>query len=188
MKNRQSQIIAICGGSGSGKSTLARKFLQAAILATDSFYKDLEDLTPRQDGTYDFDHPSTVALDELAQACLTLASGEAVDIPVYSMLSCKREGKQTVPPPKSGIIVVEGIFAFHSPMDEIASLKIFIDTPIDQRMARRLRRDVQRGRSSRETIARSLQVEDAYSRYVEPIKSLADLILMGEEMHGGMLA
>ena len=104
------------------------------------------------------------------------------------MLSCKREGKQTVPPPKSGIIVVEGIFAFHSPMDEIASLKIFIDTPIDQRMARRLRRDVQRGRSSRETIARSLQVEDAYSRYVEPMKSLADLILMGEEMHGGMLA
>jgi uridine kinase len=66
-------------------------------------------------------------------------------------------------------------------------LRIFIDTPIDQRMARRLRRDVERGRSTLDTIRHSLQVESAYTRFVEPMRELADLILMGEEMRGGFL-
>lgn len=51
-------------------------------------------------------------------------------------------------------------------------------------MARRLRRDVERGRSTLDTIRHSLQVEESYSRYVEPMRELADLVLMGEEMHG----
>jgi uridine kinase len=96
-------------------------------------------------------------------------------------------GTQLVPPPKNKIIVVEGIFAFHSPLNDIATLRIFIDTPVDQRMARRLRRDVERGRATLDTIRHSLHVEEAYSRYVEPMRHLADLILMGEEMHGGFV-
>ncbi|HND08712.1 MAG TPA: hypothetical protein PL012_23710, partial [Candidatus Obscuribacter sp.] len=105
-------------------------------------------------------------------------------IPVYDMRSCKRVGEQIVPPPERSIVVVEGIFAFHSPLRELATLKIFIDTPIDQRMARRLRRDVERGRSTLDTIRHSLAVEEAYTRYVEPMRELADLVLMGEEMNG----
>ncbi len=67
MRRRPSQIIAVCGGSGSGKSTLARKFVGAAVLATDSFYKDVDDLTPKEDGTFDFDHPDAVNLEEAAE-------------------------------------------------------------------------------------------------------------------------
>lgn len=184
MRRRPSQIIAICGGSGSGKSTLARKFVGAAVLATDSFYKDIDDLRPREDGTFDFDHPDAVDLDECADACIKLADGEDIMIPVYEMRSAKRVGQQMVPAPKNSIVVIEGIYAFHSPLHEIATLRIFIDTPIDQRMARRLRRDVERGRSTLESIQYSLHVEEAYSRYVEPMRHLADLILMGEEMRG----
>jgi len=184
---RNAQIIAICGGSGSGKSTLAKKFVGASILSTDSFYKDLDELTPSEDGTFDFDHPQAVDLDACAAACLKLAQGDEVMIPVYEMRSGKRVGTQLVPAPKNHIVVVEGIFAFHAPLHEVATLRIFIDTPIDQRMARRLRRDVERGRSTLDTIRHSLQVEEAYSRFVEPMRDLADLILMGEEMHGGFL-
>jgi uridine kinase len=185
MQERIAQIIAICGGSGSGKSTLARKFVGAAMLTTDHFYKDLADLKPREDGTFDFDHPSSVDLMEAADACLGLAKGEDVTIPVYDMRSCKRTGTQLVAAPKNKLVVIEGIFAFHSPLHEIATLRIFIDTPIDQRMARRIRRDVERGRSTLETIKLSLLVEDSYERFIEPMKGLADLILMGEEMKGG---
>lgn len=184
MAKKFPQIIAICGGSGSGKSTLARKFVGAAILSTDSFYKDLDDLTPKEDGSFDFDHPSAIDLEACAQACQKLARGEDTTIPVYSMRSCTRVGEQIVPAPQRKIVVIEGIFAFYSPLNELATLRIFIDTPIDQRMARRLRRDVERGRSTLETIKHSLQVEAAYMRYVEPMRDLADLILMGEEMHG----
>ena len=69
----------------------------------------------------------------------------------------------------------------------LKDVKIFIDTPIDQRMARRIRRDSERGRSTMDTIRHSLQVEDAYTRYIEPMRDVADLILMGEEMRGGFL-
>lgn len=184
MKRKNAQIIAICGGSGSGKSTLARKFVGAAVLSTDSFYKDIKDLVPGEDGSFDFDHPSSVALDECAEAASRLAAGEDVLIPVYDMRSCKRVGDQVVPATTKRIVIVEGIFAFYAPLHELATLRIFIDTPIDQRMARRLRRDVERGRSTLDTIRHSLQVEEAYSRYVEPMRELADLILMGEEMNG----
>lgn len=187
MPHRIPQIIAICGGSGSGKSTLARKFIGASVLATDSFYKDITELTPREDGTYDFDHPSAADLEACAEACLKLADIEDVTIPVYDMRTCMRVGTQVVPAPPNRIVVVEGIFAFHSPLHEIATLRIFIDTPVDQRMARRLRRDHQRGRSTLETIRHSLYVEEAYTRYVEPMRHLADLVLMGEEMKGGFL-
>jgi uridine kinase len=184
MKKKHPQIIAICGGSGSGKSTLAKKFIGASILSTDSFYRDLSNLVPAEDGSFDFDHPSAVALDELAIACQKLAAGEDVTIPVYDMRSSRRVGKQIVAASPKRIVVVEGIFAFHSPLAEVSTLKIFIDTPIDQRMARRLRRDVERGRSTLDTIRHSLLVEEAYTRNVEPMKGLADLVLMGEEMHG----
>jgi len=187
MQHRFPQIIAVCGGSGSGKTTLAKKFVGAAILSTDHFYKDLDDLTPKEDGSYDFDHPSAVDLDECAEACLKLAESEDITIPVYDMRTCKRVGTQVMPAPKSKIVVIEGIFAFHSPLHDIATLKIFIDTPIDQRLARRLRRDIDRGRSEIETIKRSLHVEESYARYVEPMRDLADLILMGDEIKGAFL-
>jgi uridine kinase len=187
MRKRNSQIIAICGGSGSGKSTLAQKFVGAAVLSTDHFYRDLEDLAPREDGSYDFDHPSAIDLEGCAEACLKLADAEDAIIPVYDMRTCKRVGTQMVPAPKNKIVVIEGIFAFHSPLHDIATLRIFIDTPVDQRMARRLRRDVERGRSTLDTIRHSIEVEEAYTRYVEPMRHLADLILMGEEMRGGFL-
>jgi uridine kinase len=187
LKKKSAQIIAICGGSGSGKTTLARKFTGAAILSTDSFYKDISDLVPRADGSFDFDHPSAIDLEGCAQACLKLASGEDAIIPVYDMRSATRVGNQIVPAPLKKIVVIEGIFSFHNPIQEVATLKIFIDTPIDQRMARRIRRDSERGRSTMDTIRHSLQVEEAYTRYIEPMRDLADLVLMGEEMRGGIL-
>jgi len=185
--NKAAQIIAICGGSGSGKTTLARKFVGAAVLSTDSFYKDISVLKPRKDGTFDFDIPSSVDLEECAAACVKLAGGEDVTIPVYDMLSCTRTGEQIVVAPSRQIVIIEGIFSFHSPIRDVATLKIFIDTPIDQRMARRIRRDSERGRSTMDTIRHSLQVEDAYTHYIAPMRDAADLILMGEEMRGGFL-
>jgi uridine kinase len=187
MRKRSAQIIAICGGSGSGKSTLGRKFVGASIVATDHFYKSLDKVDLNPDGSYDFDHPSAVDLEACAEACVKLSEGEDVWIPVYEMRTCRRMGTQLVPAPKNGIVIVEGIFAFHSPLDEICSLKIFIDTPVDQRLARRIRRDVERGRNLIETIKHSIHVEEAYTRYIEPMRHSADLILMGDEIKGGFI-
>lgn len=182
MRKRSAQIIAVCGGSGSGKSTLSKKFVGASIVATDHFYKSLDKLDLNADGSYDFDHPSAVDLDACAESLLKLADGEDVWIPVYDMRTCRRMGTQLIPAPSKGIVIVEGIFAFHSPLDSVSTLRIFIDTPVDQRMARRIRRDVERGRNTIETIKHSIHVEEAYTRYIEPMRQLADLVLMGDEI------
>ena len=184
MRKRSAQIIAVCGGSGSGKSTLSKKFVGASIVATDHFYKSLEKLDLNPDGSYDFDHPSAVDLEACADACVKLSQGEDAWIPVYDMRTCRRMGNQLIPAPERNIVIIEGIFAFHSPLEEICSLRIFIDTPADQRMARRIRRDVERGRNLIETIKHSIHVEEAYTRYIEPMRKLADLVLMGDEIKG----
>jgi uridine kinase len=183
LDNKTAQIIAICGGSGSGKTTLASKFIGASVLSTDSFYKDVSELTPRPDGTYDFDHPDAIDLAGCAEACLNLAAGRDTIIPLYDMVSAKRVGQKTVTAPARNIVIIEGIFCFHEPIRQICTLKIFLDTPIDQRMARRIRRDSERGRSTIETIRHSISVEEAYTQYIEPMRELADLIL-GDEMRG----
>lgn len=187
MRKRSAQIIAICGGSGSGKSTLARKFVGSAIVATDYFYKSLDKLDLNPDGSYDFDHPSAVDLEACAESCLKLSEGEDTWVPVYDMRTCRRMGTQLIAAPKNNIVIIEGIFAFHSPLDAICTLKIFIDTPVDQRMARRIRRDVERGRNTIETIKHSIHVEEAYIRHIEPLKQHADLVLMGDETKGASL-
>jgi uridine kinase len=169
-------IVLICGGSGSGKSTLATKF-HGAILSTDSFYVGKSRMTPDAEGRYDFDNPSAVALQECREAALALTRGEAAEIPDYDMIMSERVGTKSVEPHQSGIVVIEGIFALHSPMREIGDLRIFIDTPIDLRVSRRIRRDAERGRSEIETLRHAIHVEAAYEKLIEPMKAYANVVL-----------
>lgn len=169
-------IILICGGSGSGKSTLATKF-HGAIISTDDFYLGKNQMTPNAEGQYDFDTPSAVALDECREAALALARGKAVEIPNYDMILSERVGTKRVKPHQSGMVVVEGIFVLHLPLREIGDLRIFIDTPIDLRVARRIRRDVERGRSETEILQRAIHVETAYKKLIEPMKQYANVVL-----------
>jgi len=174
---REGMIILICGGSGSGKTTLSKKFSEAAIISTDNFYIGKSRMKPLPNGEYDFDDPSAVALHECTEVALALASGKEAHIPDYDMVSSERIGRIKVLPAKSKFVIIEGIFALHEPLRKIGDLKIFIDTPLDQRVARRIRRDAERGRSEIEIIRHSLLVEEAYKKHIEPMKKHADLIL-----------
>lgn len=175
MKKRQ--IILICGGSGSGKSTLAKKFKDAAIISTDNFYIGKSKMMPMGNGEYDFDDPSAVDLDECAQIALELADGKEVLVPEYDMVTSERIGQIKITPAKSGLVIIEGVFALHERLRQIGDLKIFIDTPTDERLARRIKRDSERGRSEAEIIKHSIQVEESHKNHIEPMKQYADLIL-----------
>lgn len=170
-------IVLIAGGSGSGKSTLAKKFIGAAVISTDDFYKGKSKMVVDEDGNYNFDELGAVDLQECAEAAKRLATGKVVEIPDYDMVISERVGTKKVQPPRNGFVVVEGIFALCEPLRLIGDIKIFIDTPIDLRVARRIRRDTERGRSAIETIRWSLMVEEAYEKYVEPTRQFADVIL-----------
>lgn len=171
------QIILICGGSGSGKSTLAKKFKDAAIISTDNFYVGKSKMTPMENGEYNFDDPSAVDLDECAQMALDLAGGKEVLVPEYDMVVSERVGWIKIAPTESGLVIIEGVFALHERLRKIGGLKIFIDTPTDERLARRIKRDGERGRTEEEIIKHSTHVEAAHKKHIEPMKQYADLIL-----------
>lgn len=173
-------IILITGGSGSGKSTLAKKF-SGTLLSTDDFYIGKSKMTPDEKGEYDFDQPESVDLGECCRAVKSLEKGEEVEVPEYDMTTSERVGVKKIRPFPSRIVIVEGIFALHSPLREIGDLLIFIDTPMELRVARRIKRDLERGRSEIDSLGRAIQVEEAYKRNIEPMRKYANVLLGHEE-------
>lgn len=80
-------------------------------------------------------------------------------------------------PEDAKFLVVEGIFSFYSPLRELADLKIYIDVPTELRVARRMIRDEQKGRSDIQTLSWSVTVEKNHQKYIEPMKKFADIII-----------
>lgn len=171
-------VILICGGSCSGKSVFAKLFNNAVILEQDHFYLPKKKMKPDTEGKYNYDVPESIDITECAEAAKILASGKPATIPVYDMKISDRVGTQTITPkPDTKFVVVEGIFTFHPPLRELGDLKIFIDTPTEIRVARRMLRDEEKGRSELDTLAWSITVEKYHRLHVEPMKQFADLII-----------
>ena len=170
--------ILICGGSCSGKSVFAHMFRNAFILEMDHFYVGKHDMKPQPDGSFDFDAPESVNIKECADAVKALTTGQPVTIPVYDMVTSDRTGTQTIQLKESDkFIVVPGIFSFNEPLRDLGNLKIYIDTPREIRVARRMIRDVAKGRNDIDTLAWSITVEKNHQKYIEPMKQYADLVI-----------
>lgn len=171
-------IILICGGSCSGKTIFAHFFRNAFVLPMDHFYFGKASMKKGKDGSYNFDAPSSVDIKGCAKAALSLAEGKATTIPVYDMKTSDRTGTQILHiPEKTKFLIVEGIFSFYSPLREIGDLKIYLDIPPEIRVARRMIRDVEKGRSGIDTLAWSIVVEKNHREHIEPMKKYADLIV-----------
>lgn len=176
MKN--ATVILVCGGSCSGKSVFARMFNHAFILEMDHFYFGKKDMKPLPDGSLDFDAPESVDIADVARAANELKSGNEATIPVYDMVTSDRTGTQKIQLKSDDkFIVIPGIFAFHSPLRDLGDIKIFIDTPREIRVARRMIRDVAKGRNDIDTLAWSITVEKNHQKYIEPMKQYADLVI-----------
>ena len=177
MKNVQ--IILITGGSGSGKSEFATWYKNALVIELDSFYRPLKDVPKDGSGNYDFDTPEAVNIAECAQMVDELLKTKKSTIPLYDMKKNERTGRKTITIGNDiKFIIVEGIFSFYSPLRELADLKVFLDTPTEVRVSRRMIRDVKRkGKSNLEIMANFINIEKSYKKYIEPMKKYADLII-----------
>ena len=99
-------MIGIAGGTGSGKTTVAQVILDRvgtrhiALLPHDAYYKDLSELSQAQRSQINFDHPDSVEFNLLISHLRQLKEGKAVEMPVYSYLTCLRsEETITIPGP-----------------------------------------------------------------------------------------
>jgi uridine kinase len=148
-------IISITGPSGSGKTALVSKLSQLypnTILQSirgDSFYKDRSNYSLAQRSLLNYDHPDAFEFDLLNETLLKLQKNQSVEIPVYDFKTHTRS-PDTITINPAPIIIVEGILILADPvLRKIANCNVFINTPTDICLLRRIRRDcIERGRDT----------------------------------------
>ena len=147
-------IIGIAGGSGSGKTTLALRLKErfgedeVRLISHDSYYKRHDELPFAERCKLNYDHPDAFDNALLIYHLQELKAGRAIDCPVYDYADHNRSDKtQHIEP--APVLIVEGILPFVEPeLCAMFDYKIFVDTDADERILRRLVRDVkERGRS-----------------------------------------
>jgi uridine kinase len=178
-------IIGISGPSGSGKSLMANTIgaelgsVHVATIHEDSYYHDHQDLSPEQRAQVNYDHPASFDHDLLAEHLSDLRDGKAVDIPVYDHSSHSRSTK-TNHINHHPILILEGIMVFVNPqLRELMNIKIFMDTPLDICLIRRIKRDISERKRTLESVIQQYitTVRPMYLQFIEPAKSHADIII-----------
>ncbi len=178
-------LIGIAGGSGSGKTTLADRLTErfgreeVSILRHDSYYKRHDELSYEERTKLNYDSPDAYETELLCEHIRQLKAGNGVDVPVYDFTVHNRSDRTEHVDP-APVIVLEGILILADPrLLELMDVKIYVDTDSDERILRRMKRDVrERGRSIESVMDQYLTtVKPMHELYVEPSKRAADLIV-----------
>ena len=177
-------IIGIAGGSGSGKTTLACRLKalfgedEVRLISHDSYYKRHDELPFEERCKLNYDHPDAFDNALLIYHLQELKAGRAIDCPVYDYADLNRSNEvQHIEP--APVLIVEGILLRGAGAVRHVRLQIFVDTDADERILRRLVRDVkERGRSLDSVINQYLTtVKPMHEAFVEPSKRNADIIV-----------
>lgn len=178
-------IIGICGGTGSGKTTIARAIVESVgngevvLVEQDSYYRNLADMPLDERHQANFDHPDSLDSDMLVNHLLRLKQGLDIEMPLYDFKSHTRSDEIEVIKPKP-VVIVEGILIFAEPrVLGLLDVRIFVDTPDDIRLMRRLRRDItERGRTFERTLEQyERTIRPMHFEFVESSKRHADIII-----------
>jgi uridine kinase len=178
-------IIGICGGTGSGKTTIARSIVDAVgakrvvLVEQDSYYRNLSDMPLDERHQANFDHPDSIDSDMLVNHIMRLKQGLPIEMPLYDFVTHTRSDKIETIKPKP-VVIVEGILIFAEPrVLDLLDVRVFVDTPDDVRLMRRLRRDInERGRTFERTLEQyERTIRPMHFEFVEPSKRHADVII-----------
>ncbi len=178
-------IIGITGGTGSGKTSIARKIIselptdRVALIPQDSYYNDTTHLTMEERKLINFDHPDAFDWELLTTHIETLRSGKSIEQPTYDFITSNRQA-ETIHIEPCEVLVIEGIMAlWKKELRDAMDLKIFVDTPADERLIRVIHRDTEkRGRTPQMVTDRYLNIlKPMHEEFIEPTKRYADLII-----------
>ena len=178
-------IIGIAGGTGSGKTTVVQQIIEelppneVCVISQDSYYKDTSDMTYDELVRINFDHPKAIDFKLLVHHLKELRKGNTINQPVYSFVDHNRTSETIAIKPKK-VIIVEGILILIQPeIREMFDLKIFVHADSDERLIRRLKRDMaERGRDLQEVLIRyQTNLKPMHDEFIEPSKEFADIII-----------
>jgi len=164
-------IIGVAGGTASGKTTFVNEVMSGlstedlGLIAQDAYYKDNSHLTFDQRCLLNYDHPEAIDFDLMVEQIKALKAGASIDQPVYDYKFHNRT-KETLPITPKAVFIIEGILVLHhKALRDLMDLKIFVDAPGDQRLMRRMKRDMaERGRD----------LDEVMQRYSQTLKPMHD--------------
>ena len=178
-------IIGIAGGTGCGKTTVVNQILNelpegvVGVISQDSYYKDTSHLSFDERIKINFDHPRSIDFELLESHLKELKKGNTVDQPVYSFVKHNRTGDTIKTHPRK-VMIVEGILILTNPeLREMFDIKIFVHADSDERLIRRLKRDIsERGRDLDEVLTRYQNtLKPMHQQFIDPMKEFADIII-----------
>jgi uridine kinase len=188
-EKHQCVIIGIAGASASGKSLIAstiyRELLakvgdaHIGVITEDCYYKDQTHLSMEQRVKTNYDHPSALDHNLLCEHLERLMQGESVEVPEYSYSEHTRTLNTKTMTPKR-VIILEGILLLTDPrLRALMHASIFMDTPLDICLLRRLERDVQERGRTMESVLKQYKdtVRPMFLQFIEPSKQHADIIV-----------
>lgn len=177
-------VIGVSGGSASGKTTVANRIKiecndSVELLSHDFYYLPHDDLPLEERIKLNYDHPNAFDTERLIHDIKDLKQLIPIERPVYSYKEHTRLS-ETVKVYPAKVIIVEGFMIFeNAELRDLMDIKIFVDADADERLIRRIVRDVnERGRSLESVITQYTNtVKPMHELFVEPFKKHADVII-----------
>ena len=183
----QTIIVGIAGGTGSGKTSVTKAIIEdlkksnihSILLEQDFYYRRNDHLTYEERTLLNYDHPDSIDFDLLEKHILSLKEGHSIEKPIYDFQIHNRiDETEHIEP--ANLIIVEGILILAIPkIRELFDAKIFVDTDDDERLLRRMERDMKERARSFESIKNQYinTVKPMHLESVEPSKRYADVII-----------
>lgn len=182
-------IIGIAGGTGSGKTTVVHQIMnelpetEVGIISQDSYYKENHNLSFEERSLINFDHPRAIDFELLVTHLKELKAGNNINQPVYSFVTHNRTDDTVFTHPRK-VMIVEGILILANPeLRTLFDVKIYVHADSDERLIRRLRRDItERGRDMNEVLSRyQTTLKPMHEQFIEPTKAFADIIIPNDK-------
>ena len=161
-------VIGIAGGSGSGKTTLAKNLcdrwsdLLVRVIGQDEFFKTSSEMphyysAVNKEFKPSYNEPHSYEQNRMVSTCKNLARSS------------------------SDILIIEGITVFwFDELRELMDLKIYVDVDDDERIIRRIRRNMEKIEDFDQIVDYYLEsVRWQHLRYNKPTQCHADLIVSG---------
>ena len=177
-------IVGVAGGSASGKSTIVDEFKKhfsndIVVICHDFYYKPHKNLRLEERSKLNYDHPNAFDTDLMIEHIKKLKAGESIMRPSYDYTIHDRSDEQIIVNPKK-IIIIDGILVLENEeLRNLMDIKLYIETDADERLIRRISRDVlERGRTLESVINQYREtVKPMHEQFVEPSKRYADIII-----------
>ena len=182
-------IIGIAGATGSGKTTVVHQIMnelpqtEVGIISQDSYYKVNDGLSFEERALMNFDHPRAIDFELLVKHLKELKEGNIIEQPVYSFITHNRTDDAIITHPRK-VMIVEGILILaNAELRDLFDVKIFVHADSDERLIRRLKRDIaERGRDMEEVLNRyQTTLKPMHQQFIEPTKAYADIIIPNDK-------